>query len=482
MLFSSLSFIFVFLTIFLILYFKAAKINPKFSRIILIIMSIFFYCYSNYKLAFYLIGSIVVNSIIGYILSKKKKKFLLGIGVVLNIGQLLLFKFYNFFINNFNYIFSTHVKTLNILVPLGISFVTFKYVSSLVEIYKHDSCKLDIINYISYISFFPQIISGPISQYYIMDEALKQKDIYKFNIDNFSSGLFLFSSGLIKKVLIAGNLLTVEKACLNEHIVENSTLALMGMLAYSLELYFDFSGYSDMANGISSMINIQSTKNFDSPYRATSISDFWKRWHISLTQFLTKYVYIPLGGNRKGTVRTYINIFIVFLISGIWHGAAWTFIIWGVLHGTIMIIERFLSKAFKSIKIPQIIGRIYTFITVNILWLIFNSNNMYDVKRILHEIGKMNFTLFPKEFESMFTTKTSDYFLSLFGIGSIAKFLPYFWVIIALVISQLPQNSDAIASSGAYAKKSCFAIAIAFLTFLSVISMSTASSFIYWSF
>ena len=261
-----------------------------------------------------------------------------------------------------------------------------------------------------------------------------------------------------------------------------STLALMGILAYSLELYFDFSGYSDMANGISNMINIPSTKNFDSPYRATSVSDFWKRWHISLTQFLTKYVYIPLGGNREGVVRTYINIFIVFLVSGIWHGAAWTFIIWGMLHGVIMIIERFLSKTVKLVKIPKVIGRIYSFVVVNILWLIFNSNNMLEVKRVLHEIVTMNFTLFPPEFESMFTTKTSNYFLSLIGIGSIAKYLPYFWVVIALIICQLPKNSDVIASSGEYAKNVWLASGLAFLTFLSIISMSTASSFIYWSF
>ena len=215
MLFSSLGFIFLFLPIFIILYFNVAKINLKFSKIILICASVIFYCYSNYKLAFYLIGSIIVNSFIAYILSKKKLKILLGAGVILNIGLLLFFKYYNFFVENFNSIFMTDLKALNIFVPLGISFVTFKYVSSFAEIYKHDSDTLDLISYISYISFFPQIISGSISQYYVMEESLKNKDNYKFNIDNFSSGLFLFSSGLIKKVLVAGNLVTIETTCLS---------------------------------------------------------------------------------------------------------------------------------------------------------------------------------------------------------------------------------------------------------------------------
>lgn len=482
MLFSSLSFIFIFLPLFLFCYYMLAKINYKYSKILQIIASFVFYCYTNYKLSIYLIATIFVNCIIAYLVSKRKSKSLLLIGVIFNVCLLLFFKYCNFFITSYNSLFDTQIQTLNILVPLGISFITFKYISGLVEIYKNDKYKFILLNYICYISFFPQIISGPISQYWVMNEAFENEKVYSFDISNFSNGVVLFFCGLIKKVLVAGSLVAIESACLVERTMDNSTLALMGILAYSLEIYFDFSGYSDMSNGICQMINVPITKNFDSPYLSTSISDFWKRWHISLTSFLTKYVYIPLGGNRKGEFRTYINIFIVFLVSGIWHGAAWTFILWGVLHGIMMIIERFLSNKITKIRLPKFIGRIYSFIMVSVLWLIFKCDNLLEVKRYLLEVKAMNFSLFPVEFESIFMTKTSNYFLGLFGFDSIAKYLPYFWVIIALVLCQLPLNSDKIVSSGVYTKKVWYSITLAFLAFLSIISMSSASSFIYWSF
>lgn len=480
--FSSIEFVFAFLPIFIFGYFILAKINYNISKIWTIILSFVFYSFYNHKLALFLACILIINTFFSYLLTKKKSKVYLSIGVIFNIAVLLFFKYFNFFIDSVNTIFSQSFNTINIVAPLGISFITFKCITSIVEIYKSDINTFNVLNYMSYISFFPQIISGPISEYKVMNSAIGNKTTYKFNCDNFSDGIFIFVCGLAKKALLANKMSAITSVCFAERVEADSTLALIGILAYSLEIYFDFSGYTDMANGVCYMMNIPATLNFNSPYKAVSITDFWKRWHISLTKFLTKYVYIPLGGNRKGKIRTYINVLIVFLVSGLWHGSAWTFVLWGGLHGLLMVIDRAKKEKFGESKLPVPITRFITFILVSLLWLVFRCENLGEVKNILLEISALNFNAFPVELTNAVSSKFLDYFLEMFNVGYIANILPYFWLILGLVITQLPYNSDKLTTDRKYVKNYALTVIIAILAIVSIVSTSTTSTFIYWNF
>ena len=336
--------------------------------------------------------SIVANLLLSLIIEKRLggAKLIFALSIILNISLLFFYKYLNFAVTTINDILGQEKFTLHkIILPLGISFFSFQQIMYLASVYKKEIEKVIIIDYLAYILYFPKLIMGPLTDAKELIVQINDSELKKFNIENFAIGLKLFSLGLFKKMLLAD---TFAKGVVwgfsNLKVATSGDLILV-MLFYTFEIYFDFSGYSDMAIGISKMVNITLPINFDSPYKALSIRDFWKRWHVSLTNFLTRYIYFPLGGSRKGPVRTYINIMIVFLISGIWHGANWTFILWGLIHGALQIMERlFGAKNKDKNKDDNSAAKwIYTFLMINILWLLFRAESIaqwvYIIKKIV---------------------------------------------------------------------------------------------------
>jgi len=356
--FNSYIFILLFLPLSVLGYFNLNKVNNKYARIFLVIMSLWFYGYFNYSYLLLILASIIINFFIGSKLSgmtnnSGSKKILLFIGVLFNVLLIGYFKYYDFFVSNINLIFKSDFNLKNILLPLGISFFTFQQISYIVDSYHGETKGYDFIEYALFVTYFPQLVAGPIVLHSEMIPQFRNEKLWKINYDNLCRGFMLFTFGLSKKMLIADKFgLAVDAGFVDVHYIGSGDMWIM-MLAYTIQLYFDFSGYSDMATGIGLMFNFEIPMNFNSPLRATSITNFWTRWHMTLMRFLRNYIYFPLGGSRKNTLRTYVNIMIVFLISGIWHGANYTFILWGVLHGIISITERFLSGVFGINKINR---------------------------------------------------------------------------------------------------------------------------------
>ena len=347
MVFSSYNFILVFLPIVLGVYFLLSRIkNDIYQRLFLIIASLFFYGYQNIKYVALIILSIAVNYIIAIAMQRNKKKIariFLVLGILFNVLLIGYYKYYDFFIENINLIAKTNFRLKYILLPLGISFFTFQQLSFLVSVYKGEEKVERLRDYSLFVLFFPQLVAGPIVLYSEMIPQFKETKRRFFNAENFSGGLFIFAVGLFKKAVVADTL------CV---LVDNGfTLTSYGMaaawttaLSYTLQIYFDFSGYSDMAVGLGKMFNIDIPFNFLSPYRSESITEFWRKWHITLGRALSTYIYKPLGGSRKGLARTCLNLFITFMVSGFWHGASWTFIFWGMLHGLFIVTERIKGK------------------------------------------------------------------------------------------------------------------------------------------
>ena len=370
MIFSSIYFIYYFLIIFLILYFITPK---KFKNYTLLLGSLFFYFYGDSKYIVLLLISSLVNYILGRIISKKNKKLFLIIGLIFNFGLLFYFKYFNFFLSNINSLFKTNINLFSIVLPLGISFYTFKNASYLIDVYKNRvNSEKNFINYFTYIAMFPSLIQGPIVRYKDID--LKDK---KISFDNFAMGVERFIIGLSKKVILADTLAKLVTSLTN---MEVQTVVSLWVKATSdiVKLYLDFSGYTDMAIGLGLMIGIKIMENFDYPLSTYSITSFWRKWHISLSSWFKDYIYIPLGGNRKGKFRKYFNIFVVWFLTGLWHGASWNFILWGLYFGTILVIEkRFFLKFFEKHKI---IGNIVTNILVVIGFVFFyNEKNILDI-------------------------------------------------------------------------------------------------------
>lgn len=382
MLFNSYIFIFAFLPITLLGYFLLHKIKKHtLAKAYLCIMSLIFYGYFNISYVGIIVSSIVINFLGSKMLAKKQrggaKTLLLIILLLINIGILIYYKYFDFIILNLNTLFKTSFNFINVLLPLGISFFTFQQLSFIIDSYKgKENTNYKFLDYALFVTFFPQLIAGPIVLHEEIIPQFENKENESMHFENMAKGLMAFAFGLAKKILIAdlfGNAVNIGFADVSKL---NTITALITMFSYTIQIYFDFSGYCDMATGIALMFNIKLPINFNSPYKATNIIEFWKRWHITLTRFFTQYVYIPLGGNRKGKFRTYINIMIIFLISGIWHGANYTFIIWGLLHG----IGNVITRAFKE-KIEKqntVLNWMITFIFINLTWVMFRANSVSD--------------------------------------------------------------------------------------------------------
>lgn len=387
MLFNSYIFIFVFLPVSLILYFFfSSRKMHKTALIVLILMSLWFYGYFNVSYLWILCGSILGNWILsrGMIKSEgKKRKILLVSGLVCDIALIFIFKYYDFFILNVNQAFHTSFELRHLILPLGISFFTFQQISYLVDTYRGETEGYHFLEYTAFVSFFPQLIAGPIVLHDELIPQFRDEKKWTFSQDSFAHGIYIFAVGLFKKVIVADTFGTaVSWAWTNLNAI-NSMEMIIVSICYTFQLYFDFSAYSDMAIGIGKMFHLELPINFNSPYKATSIIEFWDRWHMTLTRFLRKYIYFPLGGSRKGKIRTYVNIFIVFIVSGIWHGANWTFILWGMLHGVADILNRFFKKTWD--KCNRVIAWMVTFIFVNSAWIVFRSDNVGQAFELLRK-------------------------------------------------------------------------------------------------
>ena len=373
MVFSSITFIYYFLPIVLLIYF----ITPnKFKNFILLISSLLFYFYGEPSYIWVLLLSCFINYISALLIEKyrNKSKIILILTILLDLGILMYFKYTNFFIENINSIFGLNIKFIQVIMPIGISFFTFQTLSYVIDVYtKKVEANKNILVFSTYVSLFPQLIAGPIVRYIDVEKELKNR---KHSCDMFAQGIRKFTIGLGKKVLIAnvlGEMINILNN-LNSLSVFSYILIAIG---FTLQIYFDFSGYSDMAIGLGKIFGFNFLENFNYPYIANSITDFWRRWHISLSSFLKDYVYIPLGGNRIGSLKQIKNIFIVWFLTGFWHGAAWNFIIWGLYFSIILIIEKkFLLEFLKKHKI---FSHIYTMFLVTIGFIIFNANSFSEV-------------------------------------------------------------------------------------------------------
>lgn len=379
MLFNSYIFILAFLPLCLLGYFLLNKFeNKNYAQAFLLAMSLWFYGYFNLYYLIIIIASILINFFLYKGIEKNRGqvagKALMITGVAANLCILGYFKYTDFFISTVNGVFKTNIPLLHILLPLGISFFTFQQVSFIVDAYRGEVPKYGFIGYASFVAFFPQLIAGPIVTHDELVPQFLDNEKKKFNPDNVAAGLFMFSLGLSKKVLVADTFSDVVSYAYVAPERLNTLSAWIIILSYTLQIYFDFSGYCDMAIGIAKMFNIDIPINFNSPYKASTIAEFWDRWHMTLTRFFTKYLYIPLGGNRKGTFRTYLNVFIVFLASGFWHGAGWTFIVWGILHGLFMLINRAGKKQID--KIPFFLKWPVTFLFINLSWVFFRAPSL----------------------------------------------------------------------------------------------------------
>lgn len=349
MLFNSLEFLFIFLPVVLILYYTLIKLKLyKYTNVLLLIASLYFYSYYKVEYLKIIVASILFNYICGYFIQKDYKtlyrKLLVAFAVVGNLGLLCYFKYFNFIMETLNNLSLTHFNTMKLLLPLGISFFTFQQISYITDLYKKEAEHTNLINYALFVSFFPQLIAGPICVY--KELAPQFNDLAKKVIcrENIYRGIFFITIGLCKKTLLADNFAYFIEDVVSQGLMTDFYTTWIFAFASAIQGYFDFSGYCDMALGIAILFNIQIPINFDSPYKSKDISDFWRRWHITMGRFMKYNVYIPMGGSRRGTLRTYWNLFFIFMIIGVWHGANWPCILYGTINGVLVCINKFWKK------------------------------------------------------------------------------------------------------------------------------------------
>jgi len=488
MTFDSYIFVLVYLPLCVWGYFVVGKINNrKLANLFLVIISLIFVFYGfDERGLISLVFSIVFNYMCyrGTIKFKNKKIILAG-AIVINIVLLLSLKYQNMFAYRLGSLFHMDFSILQIILPLGISFYTFQQIAFLVDAYRNEIPSCSFLDYTCFVSFFPRIISGPIIRHEQFLPQLCDNERLKFNWDNFAKGLYRFAMGMGKKVLIADVLAGAANLVFDNPQNYYGIDIIIGSLAFTLQLYFDFSGYCDMAIGISKMINFDIPENFNSPYKATNIKEFWNRWHITLTGFLTKYVYIPLGGSRKGKVRTYINILLVFLVSGLWHGSASMkpFLLWGLLHGIAMIIYRLCSKWID--RFPRAVNWFITFSFVSLAWIPFRvqsiSGTMIMIKNMF---SAGHFAPVGEDLILAFQSKEMSFIESLFPHLTVFSTSPWIYpmAFLAVVFFILlgTQNENEITEN--FRPTVCKSIFASVVLTWSVISFTGVGTFIYAGF
>ncbi|MCM1262234.1 MAG: MBOAT family protein [Butyrivibrio sp.] len=502
MLFNSFIFIFIFLPLTLIGWYALNHYRRyETAKFFLTAMSLWFYGYFNLSYLAIIIVSIAANYLLSLLLTldknalwaRIKRRFCLFAGIIFNLGLLFYFKYYDFFIENINAVFHADFTLKNILLPLGISFFTFQQLSYIIDRCMDRAGHYPLITYAAYVTFFPQLIAGPIVLHTEMIPQLENVANRRFNARSFAQGIILFVLGLGKKVLIADVLALVANYGFEQVYYLDAVSALLVILAYAFELYFDFSGYSDMAMGLGRMFNIILPANFNSPYKSCSFKEAWQRWHITLTRFFTTYVYIPLGGNRKGRLRTIINILIVFLLSGLWHGAAWTFVVWGVLHGVLVAWDNLgivgvkgrEEKRPSKYHIPAWLGWLVTFTVFNLLWVFFRSENLPDAVQMFKNLAGFKYT--GKVFDIAAKMDIAEFYIVKKALQVIAPNMINYAFVLLLVFYLLlsfflifRKNAREIAEDGILSSGKCWGICIIFIW--CIISLSQVSTFLYFNF
>lgn len=485
MLFNSYIFILCFLPITWIIYFSLNKLNKNgLAKTMLLIASLIFYGYFNPNYLFIILTSILCNYVLNKILrktrNKKVKTIYLIIGLMINIGIIFFFKYYDFFISNINTVFKRNYGLMNLLLPLGISFFTFQQISYIVDVYKDKVPDYRFLDYALFVTFFPQLIAGPIVLHSEIIPQFENEKNKKVNSLNVLKGLYAFARGMVKKVILADTFgLVVAQVFDVLGANTNTTNLIIGMLSYTIQIYFDFSGYCDMATGIALLFNIKLPINFNSPYKSYNIREFWDRWHITLTRFLTTYVYIPLGGNRKGKIRTYVNILIVFLVSGLWHGANYTFIIWGLLHGIASVITR-ISKE-KLEKLNTVFQWLLNFAFINITWIFFRATSVTTALKMIKNIISCNFGPIDTKIITSFQLPELKQIIDLLGgrdLQGIIYMLVFF--VFALVAILCMKNTNEKLEEYKPSWKKITTTVILFMW--SLVSLSGVSTFLYFNF
>ncbi len=420
MLFSSISFIYYFLPIVLILYFIVPK---KMKNLILLMASLIFYFFGEPIYCILLVFSSLSGYLHGIWIHKLKnttyKKIPLISSIVIGIGLLMVFKYTNFFIININYIFHSELALLRIVLPIGISFYTFQILSYTIDVYRNEvEVQKNFLNFATYVSLFPQLIAGPIVRYQTIEKELTDR---KHSFENFAYGINRFIIGLSKKVLIANTIGEIGEifASMNEKTV---VIYWMMAIGFMLQIYFDFSGYSDMAIGLGRIFGFHFQENFNYPYISKTITEFWRRWHISLGTWFRKYVYIPLGGNRVSYIQWIRNILVVWFLTGFWHGAKWNFIIWGLMFAILLMLEKWILKhLFK--RLPSIFSHLYVILIVMLSFVIFNSNSLYEsIKNIMGMFGLLKIPFMNQETFYYFRSYLFVLIIAVIGTTPLLKY------------------------------------------------------------
>ena len=522
MLFNSYGFIFVFFPSALAIYYFAARYGRSGRLYVILAASLFFYGWWDARFLALLLLSILGNFAVGRVLASqvgtrnaKAANITLGIGVSINLLVLGVFKYTNFMAQNINWVTGTHFTFAHIILPLGISFFTFEEIGYLVDIRRGHRYKADLLSYAVFVAFFPRLVAGPILRYSEIEPQLATRGRVEVSASSLALGLTIFFVGLFKKSVLADGIAPYVASPFAAAAAGTSIdffAAWGGALAYTCQLYFDFSGYSDMAVGAGKCFGINLPANFASPYKSESIIEFWRRWHMTLSRFLRDYLYISLGGNRRGPFRRYVNLFVTMLLGGLWHGASWTFVCWGGLHGVYLIINHFWVGAAKNVSVLasvrasrlwSAIARILTFIAIVVGWVFFRSPSFEGALHLLVGMAGLNGASVPI---GLFTSlrpfaRALEGIGITFGVGSGSVFVAtYAWVVVLLAIAFVLPNtnelfnsySSSVVPAGTDVEKESlpmrwspspgWAIATGVVAFLGVISITRVSEFLYWQF
>lgn len=495
MLFNSYIFIFLFLPLCIAGYYL---LPGKAKKIWLTGMSLWFYAYFNVSYLPLILVSICVNYLVyqGIVRVREKNRrlsfLLLTAGLIFNLGLLFYYKYADFFIENINGLFKTDIPFIRVLLPLGISFFTFQQIGFIVDAWKGELEETGFIDYSLFVTFFPQLIAGPIVTHQEILWQFADTSRKKFSAENMSKGIYAFVCGLSKKVLIAdifGKAVDWGFADISQ--VSGLSAAWI-IVSYAVQLYFDFSGYSDMARGIALMFNIELPLNFDSPYKAVSLLDFWKRWHITLSRFFTRYVYFTLGGSRKGHIRTCINIFLIYFVSGIWHGAGWTFVVWGALMGAVYVLQREINNYFKPVlpkgvmKYPVLLsGWLFQMIFFLFTLTFFRAESVNDAVLLLRSVfsGSYDIWALPTAISEAFNTPEFFYVLKILKVD-VVKYAPMLltsgYMVVAWIILLFTKNVNEKLNDFKPTIRGVLWITLLFIW--SIVSFSQVSSFLYFNF
>jgi len=486
LLFNSYEFIFLFLPVCLIGYFWLNRFSSgTWAKSWLVLASLFFYSYWNPVYLPLILASIAVNYAVGSALVKTPERFPLGprtiliIGITFNLLLLGYFKYTDFLLTNINLASSAHIPLLHIVLPLGISFFTFTQIAYLVDAYRSEAKEYQFVNYALFVTFFPHLLAGPILHHKEMMPQFESEENKSLNYKNLALGIFLFAIGLFKKVVIADTLARAAAYGFDTAASLSLVEAWVTSLSYTLQLYFDFSGYTDMAIGAAYMFNIQLPINFNSPYKAVNIQDFWRRWHMTLSRFLREYIYFPLGGNRRGEINIYRNIMITFLLGGLWHGAGWTFVFWGFLHGAGLVVQRLWTKL--NLRMSRLIAWFITFNFVNIAWIFFRAKTWGAAIKVLKGMIGLSGVVLPSSLANRLGFLTA-YGVDFASLSVRFQNIDQALLLVVLFVLMVVFTKNSMEMKAQFQPDWKTAIFISILATYAILNLNKVSEFIYFNF